>query len=189
MNHLFSLNSTMESIFYPRDNNIIKQTLLILSGVLILACASQLSIPFTPIPLTFQSTTVILIGMAYGARNGCYVVMAYLLAGLCGLPVFADFSGGIHKLFGPSMGYLLGFVPAVIISGYLAQKGWAKHVVSSFVAACLGVSAIFFCGVTVLSLLIGWENAIAFGLAPFILSEPIKLIAVSCLIPRLWKKQ
>jgi biotin transport system substrate-specific component len=188
MNNLFSLNTPMCSVFWPRDNSLLKQSLLILSGVLILAFASQLSIPLKPIPLTFQSATVVLIGMAYGARNGCYVVIAYLLAGLSGIPIFADFSSGIPKLFAPSAGYLFGFLPAALLSGYLTQKGWAKNVISSFAAACLGVSVIFFFGVTALAQFIGWENAIALGLVPFITTESIKLIAVSCLIPRLWKK-
>jgi biotin transporter BioY len=188
MNYLFSLNDSMQSIFWPKENSFIKQSLLIVSGVVILAIASQLSIPLKPIPLTFQSATVILIGMAYGARNGCYVVFAYLLAGLCGLPVFADFSAGIPALFGPSMGYLLGFLPAAWLSGYLAQKGLAKNIVTSFIAACLGISVIFFFGIIALAQFIGWKNAIAFGLEPFMLSEPIKLLAVSCLIPRLWEK-
>lgn len=188
MNYLSSLNAPMQSIFWPKDNSLIKQSLLIFAGVLVLAIASQLSIPLKPIPLTFQSATVILIGMAYGPRNGSYVVMAYLLAGLCGLPVFADFSAGIPKLFGPSMGYLFGFLPAAWLSGYLAQKGWARGVLSSLAAACLGVSVIFLLGVSALAQFIGWDKAIAFGLMPFVVSEPIKLIAVSFVIPRLWKK-
>jgi biotin transport system substrate-specific component len=189
MNYLFSLNTPMENFFKSENNSLAKQTLLILSGVLLLAFASQLSVPLQPVPLTFQSSTVILIGMAYGARNGSYVILAYLLAGACGLPVFADFSGGLPKLFGPTMGYLLGFLPAAFLSGYLAQKGFAKNILSSFAAACLGASIIFFFGVSALSHFIGWKNAIAFGLAPFILSELIKLIAVACVIPQLWKKQ
>lgn len=189
MNYLFSLNSPMQSIFWPKENTILKQSLLILTGVIVLAIASQLSIPLNPIPLTFQSATVVLIGMAYGPRNGSYVIMAYLFAGLCGIPVFADFSAGLPKLFGPSMGYLFGFLPAAFLSGYLAQKGWARSVISSLVAAILGVSVIFFFGIIALAKFIGWEDAITFGLMPFIISEPIKLIAVSLVIPRLWKQK
>src|SRR5579885_144824 len=189
MNYLFSLSSPMQSIFWPKDNSLVKQALLILAGVLVLAIASQLSIPLKPIPLTFQSATVILIGMAYGPRNGSYVVVAYLLAGLFGIPVFADFSAGLSKLFGPSMGYLFGFLPAAFLSGYLAQKGWARNILSSLAAACLGVSVIFILGVAALAKFIGWESAIELGLMPFIVTEPIKLVAVSLVIPRLWQKK
>ncbi|MBX3709184.1 MAG: biotin transporter BioY [Gammaproteobacteria bacterium] len=188
MNYLFNIDAPMQSIFLKKENTTIKHILNILSGIIILSIASQLSIPLKPIPLTFQSATVILIGMAYGARNGSYVIIAYLLSGLCGLPVFANFSAGFSTLFDPSAGYLLGFLPAAFVSGYLSQKGWAKNIATSFIAACLGVSIIFSFGIIVLSQFIGWKNAVTSGLVPFVLSEPIKLLAVSCLIPRLWKK-
>ncbi len=179
----------IQSIFWPRENTLIKQSILILFGVLILAIASQFSIPLNPVPITFQSTTVVLIGMLLGARHASYVMIAYLLAGIGGLPVFAEFSAGPSVLFGPTFGYLLGFLPAAFLCGLLAQKGWGKTVLSSFVATCLGTSIIFLFGVAGLALFTGWERAVAFGLMPFILSEPIKLIVVSYLIPKCWKQQ
>lgn len=189
MNYLSSLYAPMQSIFWAKENSLSKQFLLILFGVLILAIASQISIPLKPVPLTFQSTTVILIGMAYGARNGAYVVIAYLLAAICGLPVLEGFSAGIHRLFGPTWGYSFGFLPAAFLSGYLAEKGLAKNIALSFVAAFLGDSIIFGLGLAGLAWYIGWSQAIAFGLMPFVISEPIKLIAVSYFVPRFWKKQ
>lgn len=188
MNYPLSLSPSLQSIFSQKENSLFKQIVLILAGVIVLAAASQLSIPLIPVPLTFQSATVILIGMAYGARYGTYVIATYLIAGACGLPVFADFSFGIAPFFGPTGGYLIGFLPAAFISGYLAQKGWAKGVISSFIAACLGVSIIFLLGISVLSTFVGWEKAIDVGLMPFILSEFIKLLAASLMIPRFWKK-
>lgn len=187
MNHALSLSSPYQSIFWPKNNSFIKQTLLILSGVVLLALASRISIPFVPVPLTFQSATVVLIGMAYGARLGTSVIAAYLIAGFCGLPVFTDPFSGFAALKGPTLGYLLGFLPAAYLSGYLAQKGFAKNRVKSFIAACLGASIIFIFGVSVLAQMIGWEKAIALGFMPFIISEPVKLLAVSLFIPRLWK--
>ena len=189
MNYLFSLNTPLHSIFWAKENTWLKQLWLILTGVCVLAFASQLSVPLKPVPLTFQSATVILIGMAYGARRGAYVVAAYLLAGACGMPLFEGFSGGIVQFFGPTGGYLIGFLPAAFLSGYLAEKGFARNMISSFLAACLGVSLIFLSGVTALSLFVGWHQALLLGVAPFVVSEVIKLIAVSAIIPRLWKKE
>jgi biotin transport system substrate-specific component len=83
-----------------------------LGGVFLLAFASQLTIPLVPVPLTFQSSAVILIAMLFGARLGAYTVLAYLAAGFCGLPVFAEFSAGPMHFVGPTAGYLAGFVPA-----------------------------------------------------------------------------
>lgn len=187
MSNLLKLNLPMESIFWPKENKLIKQLLLIVFGAITLALAAQISIPLQPVPLTFQSATIILIGMAYGSRNGAYVACLYLLAGVMGLPVFANFSFGISTLMGPTAGYLLGFIPAAFLCGYLTEKGWGKNILLSFVTALLGASVIFICGVSVLSSFIGWEKAITFGLLPFIVSEAIKLFAVACFIPRCWK--
>lgn len=187
MAHLFNLNSPLHSIFWTKDNQRIKEVFLILAGVILLAAASQLSIPLIPVPLTFQSATVALIGMAFGARRGAYVVACYLLAGSLGLPVFADFSAGFMKFVGPTGGYLAGFLPAVWVSGYLAEKGLAKSVLGSFLAACVGVSIIFFFGVSFLSTFTGFEKAIQLGLLPFMASEPFKLAALALVVPKLWK--
>lgn len=189
MNYSFSLNSPLQSKIWAKDTTLFKQISLILAGVFALAIVSNLSIPLLPVPLTFQSATVILIGMAYGARQGSYVILSYLIAGALGLPVFADFGFGMAKFVGPTGGYLIGFLPAAFLSGYLTQNGWGKNIVTSFITACLGASVIFLSGVAVLSSFVGWHNAILFGVMPFIVSEPIKLIAVSILAQRLWKKQ
>ena len=188
MNYFSSLDTPLQSIFWPKENTATKQVFTILAGVFLLALASQLSIPLQPVPLTFQSATVILIGIACGARLGCYVIVSYLIAGACGLPVFADFSAGIPYFFGPTGGYLIGFLPAAALSGTLAQKGFARSILGSFIAACLGVCIIFLLGVSVLSIFVGWHKAITFGIMPFILSEPLKLIAVALIAPRFWKK-
>lgn len=171
-----------------RSNPRIKKLLLIMTGVLILALSAQLVVPFKPVPLTFQSTTVILIGMVYGPRLGTYAVISYILAGLFGMPIFENFTFGPAKLLGPTGGYILGFVPAAFISGYLAQLGWSRHIVSCFIAACLGTTVIFLFGLLMLSHLVGWHQAIQLGLMPFIISETIKLVAMAIIVPGLWKR-
>lgn len=178
----------MQSLLLPQSNSLLKQTLITLTGVLVLAMASQLCIPLSPVPLTFQSATVILIGMALGARQGAYIVSAYLAAGALGFPVFAEMHGGFPVFFGADGGYLLGFLPAAYLSGYLAEKGWAKYAISSFFAALAGASIIFLSGLSVLSTFVGWQQAIALGLLPFVVFETFKLLAVALFVPRLWKK-
>lgn len=188
MKAFFSTNTPMQSLLWPKENHFFKQAFLMITAVIVIAISAQLSIPLQPVPLTFQSTTVILIGMLYGARLGTYAIAAYLLAGLIGLPVYADFSAGIPVFFGPTCGYLISFLPAAFLSGYLAEKGWANTKLKSFVAACLGSCVIFLLGPLMLAQFIGWQKAIAFGITPFILTEPIKLLAISMLIPFIWKK-
>lgn len=188
MNHLLSLNSPLQSIFSSKENTFLKESLLVVCGVLLLALSAHIAIPLQPVPLTFQSATVIFVGMALGGRLGAYTLIAYLIAGACGLPVFADMNTENNFFFGPTSGYLLAFLPAATLSGYLAQRGWAQNLLYSFLGACLGASIIFISGVSVLSLFIGWNKAIAFGLMPFIISEPLKLLAAGFVIPRFWKK-
>lgn len=184
-----TLTNRLTNQFSATDQSLLKQCLVILAGVVVLAIASQIAIPLQPVPLTFQSATVVLIGMAYGSRNGSLVILSYLIAGLCGLPVFAEFSAGPTPFMGPTVGYLIGFLPAAFVSGYLAERGFGRHLLTSFITALIGVSIIFFCGLSALSSFIGWNHAIQVGLMPFIASEPVKLLAVAFIIPRLWKNE
>lgn len=187
MTHTLRLSAPQQSLLCKAQHSYARQTLIMLFGVFVLAFASQLSIPFVPVPLTFQSATVILIGMTFGSKRGASVVAAYLLAGACGLPVFADFSFGLAKFAGPTGGYLIGFLPAAYLSGFLAERGFVKNIATSFLTALLGAIIIFTLGVTVLSSFIGWHNALIYGLLPFIISEPIKLLAAACVAPTCWK--
>lgn len=188
MNSLFSMSTPLQNILVQKENNHIKQSVIVIAAALLLAVASQISIPLQPIPLTFQSATVAFIGIALGAKRGSYAIATYLLAGICGLPVFANFSFGPSALLGPSAGYLIGFLPGAYVAGYLAERGFARHAISSFVAALAAVTCIFGLGVAVLATFIGWHSALALGLMPFVVSEPFKLLAVALVAPRFWKK-
>ncbi len=154
-----------------------KELFLVIGAALFLSLMSQLSIPLHPVPLTFQSVSVLLIGMVLGPRLGAYAVILYFAAGIVGLPVFANFSMGIGAFLDPAGGYLLGFLPAVIVGGYLAQRRW---IIS---AAFFGTLIIFSFGFLFLSQLIGSSQAWILGVKPFLISEPIKLI-ILCLFMR-----
>lgn len=188
MSRIFSAPAPLQSIFWSKHPAILKEALLITAGVVLLAIASQLSVPLKPVPLTFQSATVVLIGMAYGARRGSYVILGYLLSGSIGLPVFANFSSGLAEFTGPTGGYLIGFLPAAYLCGLLAQRGFATHFLYTFLSACVGACIIFSLGLVVLAQYVGLQEAVTLGLLPFLVSEPIKLIVVSMLVPRVWKK-
>lgn len=178
---------TAQSIFWPREKTFTKHIFLVLLATIILSLASQISIPLQPVPLTFQSVTVVLLGMALGARLGGAAVILYLLAGACGLPVFANFNAGLAVFTDPTAGYLMAFLPAVIVSGYLAQHGYAKSFFMSLSTALISTAIIFIGGISYLTHLVGFHKAIVFGLTPFIVSEPIKLIALSLIAPKFWK--
>lgn len=190
MNSLFNLNYPLQSLCWPKQNKLVKNALLVITGVLVLAVASQLTIPFKPVPLTFQSATVLLIALIYGARLGAATIAAYLIAGACGLPVYAELYSGLPVLlFDPTSGFLFGFFFATLLTGYLAQHGWGKHFISAFAACLLGAVIIFGMGLLVLSHYTGWSKAYLLGLQPFLITEPIKLLAIAAIAPRFWKTQ
>lgn len=188
MNALSSVKQPLQHKWLT-DASFVKKFTCTAIGVGLLAMTSQLSIPLQPVPLTFQSATVMLIGLTCGARLGSLIVFYYLLAGMMGLPVFSNFSSGILCLSGPTGGYLLGFLPAVAITGYLSEKGFGRHPLLSFLAALIGTSLIFLCGVTGLTRFMTWHQALMVGVMPFIISEPVKLLCVASFVPRCWKKR
>lgn len=94
---------------------------LIVFGSLLLAVSAQFKIPLYPVPVTGQTLVVLLIGMTYGPRLGGITMAAYLFEGAIGLPVFAGGAAGMAVLFGPTGGYLFGFLLAAVAMGYLAD--------------------------------------------------------------------
>src|SRR5262245_19567833 len=109
-----------------------------LGFALILAISSkiQLPVPGSPVPATFQTMAVILAGSYLGPWGGATSVALYLAAGAAGAPVFA-FGGGPSYLMGPTGGYLLGFLPAAWVAGFLARRAWGLwRLFGGFVLAC-----------------------------------------------------
>jgi biotin transport system substrate-specific component len=179
----------MRSLLWPRENKLVKQTLLVIAGSLFLALASQVVIPMVPVPITLQTFAVMIIAMLYGWRLGAATIALYLLEGLCGMPVFAEWSFGLQTLLGTNGGYLFGFLPAVLLTGYLLEKGFAKNFLGAFVAGLLGDAMILLCGMLVLSLFIGINQAFLLGVVPFIAAEVVKLAVLGVVVPRCWKRE
>ena len=115
------------------------------------------------IPITGQSLGVLLVGAWFGSRNGVIAVLLYLLLGALGVPVFAGFSAGWDVLTGATGGYLWGFIPAAMLSGYLCWGSWGRTWWSSFLAMLLATSVLLAVGVPWLASFIGWETAFQAG--------------------------
>ena len=186
MNTLVSAH-TSKSIFLPKQFSLAKYFGLALLGSLVIALFSQVTIPMQPVPVTLQTFAVMMVASFYGWRLGLATVALYLFEGTVGFPVFANFHFGFPV--GPTAGYLWGFLPAVALSGFLLERGWAKNFFTAFAATLLGDACILFFGVLALSFFIGFDSAIKFGLLPFVGVEVVKLIALSIVIPRCWRKQ
>jgi biotin transport system substrate-specific component len=161
---------------------------LIVVGSMLVALAAQISIrlPFSPVPVTGQTLAVLLIGVLLGSRRGALSIVAYLLEGFMGLPVFASGAAGAAYVMGPTGGYLVGFIAAAYVTGRLAERGWDRHVMSTSLAMFAGNAAIYACGLSWLSIYVG-KQAAALGLTPFVLGDVIKLALAAILVPSGWK--
>jgi biotin transport system substrate-specific component len=144
----------------------------------LIAVGAFLAVPIGPVPIVLQNFFVLLAGMLLGSRWGFICVAVYLLAGACGLPVFAGGSGGIGHLFGPRGGYLFGYLPAVFVVGWVAERTRGKIAweVAAMVIGCLFVYA---AGVPWLNwmLHLGWSKAFAVGMYPFLIGDALKIAA------------
>lgn len=164
-----------------------KQMGLVVAGATFTAMLAQVTIPWEPVPFTLQTLAVTLCGITMGWRLGMMSQLAYLAAGASGLPVFADASFGIVKLFGPTGGYLWGFVVAAGLLGWLAERGWDRKFWRTCVALAAANLVILVLGSLWLSVMIGLEAAIAKGFLPFITGAIAKSAVVIAAMPVAWK--
>jgi biotin transport system substrate-specific component len=165
--------------------------LLVLAASVLIALSAQVAIPlpFTPIPVTGQTFAVLVVGMALGARLGAAAVIAYLIEGASGLPVFANGTGGMAVLMGPTSGYLLGFVPAAFATGWLAEQGWDRNPLTTALAMIIGNAIIYVPGLLVLSAILSkpLSVTIGFGFLPFYMGDIAKLILAAAVMPMAWR--
>src|SRR3954447_11207477 len=143
---------------------------LVVAGAALLTLSAKIKLPLPYVPMTLQTLVVLMIGAAYGWRLGTMTVLAYLAEGAIGLPVFAGPAGGLAPLFGPTAGYLLGFVIAAFTTGWLSERGWDRSVPLLFVAMAAGHLLILGCGFAWLAvgMKLGVEKAWLVGIAPFV---------------------
>jgi biotin transport system substrate-specific component len=155
--------------------------------LLTLSARIAIPLPFSPVPITAQTMTVLLLGAILGSRRGSLCVAAYLLQGALGLPVFAGGTAGLAVLGGPRAGYLLGFVAAAFTTGALAERGWDRRMGSTLAAMLLGNAAIYAFGLPWLAAFVGPRNAIPLGLVPFIPGDLLKVGLAALGLPSGWR--
>ena len=162
---------------------------LIFAGSFLIALSAkvQLLLPFSPVPITGQTFAVLMIGALLGSRRGSLAVLAYLIQGAAGMPVFA-FGGGFAVLLGPTGGYLIGFIPAAYLTGWLADKGWDRRIGTTLLVMIFGNIAIYTCGLLWLICLMGLSAKVfTVGVYPFIIGDLLKIALAAVLLPSGWK--
>lgn len=162
----------------------------ILFGVCLLTLSAKLQVPFWPVPMTMQTLVVLMLGMAYGPRLGAGTVLAYILVGAVGFPVFAgtpERGIGLAYMMGPTGGFLMGFVVAAWITGVLAERGWDRSVLWCAAAMLVGTVGIFVLGLAALAPVTGFSRAIETGLMPFLASSALKVALGAVALPLIWR--
>jgi biotin transport system substrate-specific component len=165
----------------------------VLFAVVLTAAAAQFTVPlpFTAVPFTLTPLVVLLTGAALGSRLGTAAQVAYLAAGIAGLPVFAPsviLPPGAARLLGPTGGYLLAYPAAAFVTGYLAERGWDRSFRTSFAAMLAGLAVIYLGGFTSVLVYVGSVRA-AFlqAVAPFVLADVVKAVMAATLLPTAWR--
>jgi biotin transport system substrate-specific component len=168
--------------------------LLIVGASVFVALLAQVSIRLRFVPISGQTLAVLLVGAALGSRRGGAALALYLAEGAAGLPVFAEGKAGVDYVLlrdplHATGGYLWGFLVAAIVVGFLAERGWDRRFASALGAMLIGNVAIYLVGLPWLASAIGTtvEDALPFGLYPFVIGDTIKLVIAAAALPLAWR--
>jgi biotin transport system substrate-specific component len=166
---------------------------LIATGAAVVSLLAQVEIPMFPVPITGQTLGVMLVGASLGAWRGAVALLSYMGAGLLGLPVFAGATGGLIALTKPSFGFIIGFVFAAALAGWLAERSWDRRPVLSLAAFGLASLVPFFFGIPYMGFVLGamgiqndLGTLLALGFLPFIVGGIVKWIVAASVMPTLW---
>jgi len=166
--------------------NIRQMTLISLFAALT-AVGAFISIPLYPVPLTLQTLFTLLAAMTLGSAMGALSQIIYVLLGIVGLPVFAGFKAGIGILFGPTGGFLFGFIISAYVIGRITEVKKEKNFFYYLLAGLIGTIIIYIIGVTQLSFVTGMgvKRAVVVGMFPFLPGDILKIIAASFIASKL----
>ena len=188
-----TIHPTLASAVWPsgKTGALLRDAILAVLGSALLWASAKIQIPFYPVPMTMQTFVVIALGMVYGWRSGAATLALYLVEGAFGLLVFAGTSEkgiGLTYIAGPTGGYLIGFLLAAAVCGWLAQRGWDRSVAKTAAAMLVGNIFIYVPGLLWLGTLVGWDKPVLeWGLTPFLLGDLTKLALAAAILPATWK--
>lgn len=163
---------------------------LVIGGAALVGLLAQASVPLWPVPVTGQTLGVLLVGGSLGMRRGAASMLTYLVAGLAGVPWFSGRSSGIEMLTVPSFGYIIGFVFAAALVGWLAERHWDRRPLLSCAGFALASLVPFLFGLPYLAAVLGLtdvQTVLAFGFYPFIVGGLVKWAIAAALFPLAWR--
>lgn len=167
---------------------LVRNVVLVAGGAGLVGLTAQVVIPlgFTPIPLSLQTFSVLLVGAALGSKRGLISMALYAAVGMAGVPWFSQHHSGWSFA---SFGYIVGFLAAAYLVGLLAERGSDRHVLKTVALMVAGNVVIYAAGVTGLMLFTGWgvPEALTKGVVPFLIGDAIKIVLAAGLLPATWK--
>ena len=182
--------ATLRLAVLPRSSLLV-DALLALGGAAFIGLLAQISYQpdFTPVPYTGQTFGVLLVGAAYGARLGAASSSLYALLGIVGVPLYADHKHGWDVFKGATGGYLVGFILAAALTGWLAERGWDRRFATSVTMMLTGSVVIYACGAIWLHhyLHASWNTTLVDGVYYFIPGDLVKLYLAAAALPAAWK--
>jgi biotin transport system substrate-specific component len=166
---------------------LVRDVVLVVAAAALTGVAAQISIPlpFTPVPITLQTFTVLLAGAALGPLRGGASMLLYLVVGAAGFGWFAEGRSGIGF---PSFGYIVGFVVAAVVVGALARRGADRTVPGTIGLMVLGNLVIYAIGLPWLMAAMGVDlsTGLEFGVTPFLIGDGLKILLAAGLLPGTW---
>lgn len=170
----------------PRS--LVTDAALVAGGAALTAALAQVYVPMWPVPITGQTLAVLLVGASLGALRGGLSMALYALVGALGAPVYSEAQGGLATLLGPTGGYIVGFVLAAALTGWLAQRRFDRTLVRGMLAFVAGSAVVFAIGLPWLHAVIGgtWAEALQGGLYPFVIGGLIKAAIAALVLRGAW---
>lgn len=173
-----------------RVSPVIRNIVFVLAGALLIYLTARVAFPRpdSPVPYTLQNFGILLVGGALGMRRGGAAASVYVALGVIGLPFFAEGKGGIAIIWGATGGYLLGFIVASALVGWLAELGWDRKIGAAIGATLLGTLVIYAIGVPWLAVSTGMSPSAAIqqGLLPYVVVDTLKLLGAAAIFPAAW---
>ena len=182
-------NKTLYEVLF-KQRNVFLDMFMILCSIAFLGLMANIRIPLWPVPITMQTFGVFLIAFFFGSRKGFLAILAYILAGLLGIGVFAGYKSGIAVFLGPTAGYIIGFLFMVLVVGLMIEKGYGRSKSSVLFCMLVGEIILYIFGLTGLWLYLGnvsFIKVLMLGFVPFIIGDVLKILGAVALFPYLWK--
>ncbi len=178
MNRTIAITTAVTS-----NASIRRDAMLVIAGALFIALCSRIEIPLYPVPITGQTFGVLFIGGALGLMRGTAAAALFVMLGLSGLPVFSGGAFGTAHLFGPTGGYLAGFVAAAAFVSILFRRGFGRTFSEKLAVMAGGSLVIYLFGATHLATFVGPEQAFTSGVLPFLAGDLFKIFFAAALLP------